>query len=232
MERRSNVPDIERKADEVLADLREDPGDTGQGFLDAVATMDELEPDHLMALVIQLGRRLVTAESDSPPTQLPVSEHAQPVDTGGLLVRLHRHSRPRPLEDHAPVDELDGVTGTLDTHRAAGTDPAGHRRSEPVTPAIVDREPQPGVLPLARRSLPPVHGTRTRTASATTFQHFPARPSRHTVASHTPAARAILGTDHPAARNRATCRHAGPVSTFHTASRPARTFRAVHRSFM
>ena len=64
MERRSNVPDIGRKADEVLADLREDPGDTGQGFLDAVATMDELEPDDLMALVIELGRRLVTAESD------------------------------------------------------------------------------------------------------------------------------------------------------------------------
>ena len=64
MERRANVPNIPRLADEVLADLRDDPGDTGQGFLDAIGTMTDLEPDDLMALVIELASRLVSVEDD------------------------------------------------------------------------------------------------------------------------------------------------------------------------
>jgi hypothetical protein len=60
MERRQNVPDIRRKADEVLADLR--AGQSGSGRLDAIGTMTELEPDDLVALVLELGRRVIDAE--------------------------------------------------------------------------------------------------------------------------------------------------------------------------
>jgi hypothetical protein len=41
--RRPSIPDIRRKADEIINDLRGDPGDTGQGHLDAIGTMDGLD---------------------------------------------------------------------------------------------------------------------------------------------------------------------------------------------
>lgn len=56
---RPNVPDIRRKADEIIADLRGDPGDTGQGHLDAIGTMEGLEYDDLVALVIEIAERVI-----------------------------------------------------------------------------------------------------------------------------------------------------------------------------
>jgi hypothetical protein len=58
MERRLIVPDIPRKADEVIEDLRSDPGDTGQGRLDAISTMTGLTEDDLKTLVLEVAGRL------------------------------------------------------------------------------------------------------------------------------------------------------------------------------
>jgi hypothetical protein len=74
MQRRPHVPDISRKADEVIEDLRSDSRGvepdplglgvlgTGQGSLDAIGTVTGLTEDDLIALVIELARRVISAE--------------------------------------------------------------------------------------------------------------------------------------------------------------------------
>ncbi len=59
MNKQPFIPDIPVIADGVISDLRSDPGDTGQGRLDAIGTMTDLTEDDLMALVIELARRQV-----------------------------------------------------------------------------------------------------------------------------------------------------------------------------
>lgn len=59
MEKRQQVPDIRSTADNVLADLRADPGDTGQGRLDAIGTMTGLTEDDLIELVLEFAHRLI-----------------------------------------------------------------------------------------------------------------------------------------------------------------------------
>lgn len=60
MERREHVPDLRVTADSVLADLRD--SDESQGFLDAVAALQDHTIDDLITLVVLLGRRLIDCE--------------------------------------------------------------------------------------------------------------------------------------------------------------------------
>ena len=54
-------------ANRVVADMRGDPGDTGQGALDVLGTIaaEELDYDDLCALAVELTRRVV-AEPGAP----------------------------------------------------------------------------------------------------------------------------------------------------------------------
>ncbi len=59
-QRRDHVPDIGMVADQCVADMRGDPGRTGQGYLDVVGTVasNEMTRDDLIALVALLAARL------------------------------------------------------------------------------------------------------------------------------------------------------------------------------
>lgn len=59
--RRENVPDPNQVADWVVRDVS-DADDAGQGFLDALSTLDGLTQDDLCAVVIELARRIASPE--------------------------------------------------------------------------------------------------------------------------------------------------------------------------
>jgi hypothetical protein len=57
--RRENVPDPHVIADQVISDIRDSLGHEGQGQLDAIGTLTDLNENDLIAVVIRLAEIVV-----------------------------------------------------------------------------------------------------------------------------------------------------------------------------